>query len=81
MKPEILIGSSIGSIMVAPIPLLWGADLISYSVAAFSCLGSLAGWWIGHKMSAARGNKSSANSLGIRADDEIQLAKTDEEHH
>jgi hypothetical protein len=47
----IWIGSTIGSLIAAPIPLLWGADLISYQVALFSCLGSLAGWWIGHRMS------------------------------
>jgi hypothetical protein len=33
-----------------PAPL--GGDLISYQVAAlFSCLGSLVGWYVGHKMS------------------------------
>jgi hypothetical protein len=46
------IGSSIGSIIAAPIPMLWGTDLYSYSVAISSCIGSLIGWWVEHKMSS-----------------------------
>jgi hypothetical protein len=50
-KSMVWIGLAIGSTIGGFIPMLWGADMISFSSIIFSGLGGIAGIYIFFKMS------------------------------
>ena len=50
-KTLIFIGMTVGSVVGGYLPILWGADLISFSSVLFSGIGALIGIWLGHKIS------------------------------
>ncbi len=50
-KALVYLGMIIGSIIGGYIPILFGADLISYSSVFFSAVGALLGIWIGYRLS------------------------------
>lgn len=49
-KPFIWIGLSIGSIVGAYVPMLWGAGVFSMSSVIFSGIGGILGIWLGFKL-------------------------------
>ncbi len=52
MSPKQLVwlGAGIGSTVGGYIPMLWGADLFSFSSIVFGALGAFGGIWLGWKM-------------------------------
>jgi hypothetical protein len=50
-KPLIWVGMFLGSTLGGLIPLLWGADLFSFSSIIFGTVGALFGIWISFKLS------------------------------
>jgi hypothetical protein len=51
-KTLVFIGMSLGGVLGGYIPMLWGADFLSYSAVLFSGLGSIFGIWVGYKLSS-----------------------------
>jgi hypothetical protein len=49
-KTLVWIGLSIGSVVGAYVPLLWGADLFSFSALLSSTAGGFLGIWLGFKL-------------------------------
>jgi hypothetical protein len=51
MQARIWLGVLVGSTIGGFIPVLWGADLLSYSGLLFSGVGAFVGLWLGYKVS------------------------------
>lgn len=49
-KTLVWIGLSIGSLVGGYVPLLWGADVFSFSPLLFSAAGGILGIWLGFKL-------------------------------
>jgi hypothetical protein len=49
-KTLVWIGLSIGSLVGGYVPLLWGADVLSFSPLLFSAAGGILGIWLGFKL-------------------------------
>lgn len=47
----VMIGMTIGSAVGGYVPLLWGADLFSFSSVLFGALGGFLGIWVGFQLS------------------------------
>ncbi len=50
-KSLIWIGVFVGSTLGSLVPLLWGADMLSFSSIVWSTIGGLAGIYLGFKLS------------------------------
>jgi hypothetical protein len=49
-KTLVWIGLSIGSLVGGYVPLLWGADVLSFSPLVSSAAGGILGIWLGFKL-------------------------------
>jgi len=49
-KTLVWIGLSIGSVAGGYVPLLWGADMFSFSSVLFSAIGGILGIWLGFRL-------------------------------
>jgi len=50
MRSRIWLGALIGSTVGGLIPMLWGADLVSYTSVLLSGIGGFVGIWVGYKI-------------------------------
>lgn len=49
-KALVWIGLTVGSAVGGYLPVLWGADLISFSSVILSAVGGIAGIWVGYRL-------------------------------
>ena len=51
MKQMVWFGMIVGSLLGSYVPVLWGADVFSFSSIIMSAVGGIAGIWFGYKIS------------------------------
>lgn len=49
-KKTIMLGMLVGSVVGGGIPMLWGADILSFAPIIFTVIGGLLGIWLAYKL-------------------------------